>query len=223
MKNKHKEHAPPHAREDVPAGTAPVPTPETPATTPAVAKPEASGQTVAQVPVAETETELRKKADEFKDRYARALADFDNYRKRVQRDFVEIRQQERRNTLQPLLAVLDHFQMAREHFEKSADPEGMKQGFAMIADEFAKALADLGVEVLNAAGQPFDPNRHEAVSQEPSAVVPAGHVLRQWKAGYKLGEVLLRPAVVVVSSGAPTPAPAPPPAPTPAAEEQEDA
>jgi len=216
MKSKHKDHVPPPAREEAPAAAPPAEAPETLVTTSAAAKPEAPGQAAAQAPATDTEADLRKQAAEFKDRYVRALADFDNYRKRIQRDFVDIRQQERRNTLQPLLTVLDHFQMAREHFEKSPDPEGMKQGFAMIADEFAKALAELGVEVLNAAGQSFDPRFHEAVSQEASAEVPAGHVLRQWKAGYKLGDVLLRPAVVVVSSGAPAPAPAP------AAEEKED-
>lgn len=207
MKSKHKEHAAPHARQEAPAAAASAEAPETPAAPPAGVEPEAPGEAAAQAPATDTEADLRRKADEFKDKYARALADFDNYRKRVQRDFVEIRQQERRNTLQPILTVLDHFQMAREHFQKSSDPEGMKQGLGMVSDEFIKALADLGVEVFSAAGQPFDPRLHEAVSQEPSAEVPAGRVLRQWKAGYKLGDVLLRPAVVVVSSGAPPPAP----------------
>ena len=71
----------------------------------------------------------------------------------------------------------------------------------MILNEFSRTFESLGVERVNAEGRPFDPNEHEAMAQEPSDEIPEGHVLRQWKCGYRMGERLLRPATVVVSSG----------------------
>jgi molecular chaperone GrpE len=170
----------------------------------------AAGEPSAPAPGPDEATLLRQQLEEWKDKSLRARADLDNYRRRVQREMGELRAQERAATLAALLSVLDHFQMARDHFAASPDLPAMKQGLDMIGDEFRNALASLGVQPFDATGQPFDPSQHEAVSQEASESVPAGHVLRQWKTGYRLGDQLLRPAVVVVSSGAPTAsAPAP--------------
>ncbi len=145
--------------------------------------------------------EALKAALEWRDKCLRTAADFDNYRKRVQRDLQDTRQREKAAAVQAFLTVLDHFQMARDHFEAAPDLATMKQGLDMIHAEFRGALSTLGVEMVNAAGAPFDPKLHEAISQEFSDAVPAGAVVRQWKAGYKLGETLLRPASVVVSGG----------------------
>ena len=160
-------------------------------------------------PAADPVAEFQKKLDEARDKHLRAVADMDNFRKRTLREFGEIRNQERASTLQPFLNVFDHFQMALEHSEKSADQVTLKKGMDMILDDFRKALAALNVEPIDAQGKVFDPRYHQAVSEAPSADVPAGHVAQQWKVGYKLGEQLLRPAMVVVSSGAPA-ATAPP-------------
>ena len=138
---------------------------------------------------------------EWRDKCLRSAADFDNYRKRVQRDLQETRVREKTATVQAFLTVLDHFQMARNHFETNPDLNTMKQGIDMIHAEFSNSLSSLGVEPVNATGLEFNPKLHEAFSYEPSDTVPAGTVTRQWKAGYKIGETLLRPAAVVVSSG----------------------
>ena len=142
-----------------------------------------------------------KMALEWRDKCLRSAADFDNYRKRVQRDLQETRVREKTATVQAFLTVLDHFQMARNHFETNPDLNTMKQGIDMIHAEFSNSLSSLGVEPVNATGLEFNPKLHEAISYEPSDTVPAGTVTRQWKAGYKIGETLLRPAAVVVSSG----------------------
>lgn len=159
--------------------------------------------------------ELQRQVEDFKDKFLRSRADLDNYRKRVQRDLQDARSAERTVTVAPVLQVYDHFLMAQAHAAQASDPATIAEGMRLIADEFAKALAALGIERIEAAGQPFDPACHEAVSAETSDTVPAGHVLRQFKPGYRLRDQLLRPAVVVVSNGPALPAtPAPQDGPT---------
>ena len=90
------------------------------------------------------------------------------------------------------------------HIEEARDVTTIKQGMAMILAEFQRAFENLGLQILSAAGVDFNPAEHEAVAQETSDEIPAGKVIRQWKCGYKLGDRLLRPASVVVSSGGPS-------------------
>jgi molecular chaperone GrpE len=139
---------------------------------------------------------------EANDRLLRTKAEFENYRKRVQREFAEIREQTKLLVIQEFLTVYDHFQMALSHAD-SDDLASLRQGMEMIHAEFRRTLGNLGAEEIEALGKPFDPETHDALAQEPSPEVPEGHVLRQWKAGFKLGERLLRPATVVVSAGPP--------------------
>ena len=140
------------------------------------------------------------------DQYLRAKAELENARKRMQRESSELRQYIKASTIQEFFSVLDHFQMAMDHVDQTPDFETLKQGMNMILGEFRRTFENLGVETINATGEEFDPNQHEAVAQEPSDDVPKDHVLRQWKCGYRMGERLLRPASVIVSSG-PEPAP----------------
>ncbi len=99
--------------------------------------------------------------------------------------------------------MFDHFQMAMDHVQENPDFETLKQGMDMILGEFRRTFEALGVQRVDAENSEFDPNEHEAVSHEPSQEVPSGHVLRQWKCGYRMGDRLLRPATVIVSSGPP--------------------
>ena len=87
--------------------------------------------------------------------------------------------------------------------EYCIDLKMLLDGLKMIHGEFDRAFQELGVECIDAVGKDFDPNVHEAVSQEASDTVPAGKVIRQWNCGYKTGSRLLKPAMVVVSSGKP--------------------
>lgn len=137
--------------------------------------------------------------EESKEKILRQYAEFENYRKRSQREFGAIRSQTKAGTIEEFLPIYDHFGMALSHSDQ--DDSVLRQGMEMILAEFRRTFENLGVEELDAVGKPFDPDLHEAMAQEPSEDVPEGHVIRQWKAGFLMGEKLLRPATVVVSAG----------------------
>ncbi|MDT8390287.1 MAG: nucleotide exchange factor GrpE [Lentisphaeria bacterium] len=143
----------------------------------------------------------RQEAQEATDRYLRAKAEIENVRKRGQRDLAEAREYTKSVTVGEFFSPFDHFQMAMAHVEESPDVATMKQGMNMILSEFQRGFENLGITLVDAVGKEFNPAEHEAVAQEASDTVPEGHVLRQWKCGYKMGDKLLRPAAVVVSSG----------------------
>jgi molecular chaperone GrpE len=174
-----------------PSATAPEPTP---APAPAADAAAAASQSV----VAELEARL----SETMDKYLRVRADFDNYRKRVHRDLADLREQTKAMTAEEFLPVYDYLQIAMDHARTATEVKALTQGMEMIANEFSRALSNLGIEPIAPAGELFDPTVHEAVSQEPSSDVPAGRIVRVWKCGFRNGERLLRPATVVVSSGA---------------------
>lgn len=144
---------------------------------------------------------LRRDLQDANDRYVRARAEIDNYRKRAQRELADSRTATKAGTIEEFLTVFDHFQMAMNHAETSGDITALKQGMDMILKEFQRAFQNLGVEQIPAEGQPFDPSLHHAVAEEPNDEVPPGAVVREWKPGYRLGERLIRPASVVVSKG----------------------
>ena len=152
---------------------------------------------------ADPEREPQQLLAQANERMMRARAELENYRKRIQREFGEIRNQVKLMTIQEFLPVFDHFRMALEHAAESDDVDALRQGMDLIYAEFERTLANLGVETVNAVGAEFNPNEHEAVAQEPSAEVPENCVIRQWKCGFRLNGQLLRPAAVVVSSGPP--------------------
>ncbi|MBP5640646.1 MAG: nucleotide exchange factor GrpE [Treponema sp.] len=142
-----------------------------------------------------------KKAAELEDKYLRCRAEFDNYRKRMAREFNDVREQTRRMTITDFLTVHDYFAMGMASIETAPNIEILKQGMNMIWAEFQKVLDGLGVKEVNSVGKHFDAKIHDAVSQEPSDTVPEGVVIREYKKAFMLGDKLLRPAVVIVSSG----------------------
>ncbi len=155
-------------------------------------------------PAAEAEPDYKAQLAELQDKYLRKLAEFDNYRKRMAREFMEARDQARRATIGDFLTVYDYFSMGMSAIETAADIAVLKQGMEMIWAEFQRVLDGLNVKEIESVGKPFDANIHEAMSQEASETVPEGVVIRQWKAGFKIGDKLLRPAMVVVSTGKPS-------------------
>jgi molecular chaperone GrpE len=139
---------------------------------------------------------------EAKDSLLRSCADFDNFRKRASKEMKELRTIIKADTMVPILNVFDHFNMALDAAEKKPDFKVLSDGMKMIFVEFEKAMNELDIKILDVKeGQEFDPNIHEAVSKEYSEKYEEGKILKQWKQGYKIGDRLLRPAVVVVSSG----------------------
>lgn len=146
--------------------------------------------------------ELQAKLAETQDKVLRAHAEYDNYRKRAFRELSDVRAAVKADTLLPILTVFDHFKMAVSAAENSDDMNVIKEGMKMICAEFSKAMDEFGLEEVNALGEKFDPNLHEAIAKEASEA-EEDTVIKQWKSGYKLGNRLLRPATVVVSSGPP--------------------
>ena len=145
--------------------------------------------------------ELEAKLAEAEDKRLRCYAEMDNLRKRTAKEMETLRLNVLQGTISPFLQVFDHFAMAVAASEKSDNLKSLLQGMKMIGNEFDKAFSELGVTKIDAVGQDFDPNLHEAVSQEASDTVPQGKVIRQWSCGYKTPLRLLKPAMVVVSSG----------------------
>ena len=138
---------------------------------------------------------------DWKDQYARMLADFDNYRKRVARDREELAQFAAKDILKDLLPTVDNLALALEKAENKDDP--FVQGVKLAYDGFLKALADHGATPIDSVGEPFDANFHDALAQLPSPDVAEGVIMNEVKRGWLLHGKLLRAAQVVVSSGAP--------------------
>lgn len=151
------------------------------------------------------------KADENWDRLLRTTADFDNFKKRAAREKIESAQYASFSIVQKLLPVLDNFEMAlaaaqtattarQNNTDVEADKlASLESGVRMIQQQLKSTLAETGLEEIDATGKPFDPNIHEAISQQESSEIPEGNVLQQVRKGYKLKERLLRPAAVVVA------------------------
>lgn len=141
------------------------------------------------------------KADEHWDRLLRTTADFDNFKKRAARERTEAIQFANAALLQKLLPVLDSFEMALAAAETAKDDKNtsLQTGIAMVQSQLKNILAESGLEEIDAAGKPFDPAQHEAVSQQETADAPEGQVVQQIRKGYKLRERLLRPAAVIVA------------------------
>lgn len=162
------------------------------------AEEEAGGET--NTPQEET-AKLAAELQALKEKLMYLEADYQNYRKRVVKDLSEARLCGTAGTLEPFLTVFDFLGMAKNAAEKSDNIESIRQGLNMIIGEFHKAFDELGVKKIATVGTDFDPKYHEAAAHEPSDKVPEGKIIREWSGGFKLGERLLRPARVVVSSG----------------------
>jgi molecular chaperone GrpE len=141
------------------------------------------------------------KANENWERLVRTTADFDNFKKRAAREKQDAIRYANEALLEKLVPVLDNFDAALSAAQTSSanSAQSLQTGVAMIFQQLKKALTESGLEEVDASGQTFDPNFHEAVSQQESADVPEGAVLQQLRKGYKLRDRLLRPATVVVA------------------------
>ena len=144
---------------------------------------------------------LAAKADEHWERLLRLTADFDNYKKRAAREKQEAIRYANEGLLEKLVPVLDNFDAALSAVQTSAsdNAQSLQTGVNMIFQQLKKVLTDSGLEEVDATGQKFDPNLHEAVSQQETSDVPEGEVVQQLRKGYKLRDRLLRPATVVVA------------------------
>ena len=146
----------------------------------------------------------RKEAAESYDRYVRAIADLDNFRRRAVREKDELRLFATSRVLEDLLPVLDGLALGLAAAKQpTADLQTVVGGVEMVLQQLKGVLGAHGLKEIDPAGQPFDPHLHEAISHLPDAKVAEGHVLTTVRTGFTLNGRLLRPASVVVSSGAP--------------------
>ncbi len=147
---------------------------------------------------AKLEAELKaaeKELAEFKEKYLRLLADFDNYRKRTATELEAARREGRLEVLRAVLPVLDDLERALEHAE--ADPRAVLEGVRKIKDAFLRILAGLGVEEVPGRGEAFDPAYHEAIGVVEGE--EDGRIAEVYQKGYRVGEFLVRPARVAVT------------------------
>ncbi len=151
--------------------------------------------------------EVQAQLAQEKERYLRAVADLDNFRRRVARDKEELRQFGLTDFVQSLLPALDNLQLGLQALDTHDLPKqaaGMLEGFRFVGQQIQKVFSEHGVETLEPEGETFDPNLHDCVSHEPSDTIAEDTVIRVMRTGYRLNGRLLRPASVVVSSGAST-------------------
>jgi molecular chaperone GrpE len=135
------------------------------------------------------------------DKLLRRQAEFDNYRKRVERERAELYQHGRDDVLLQFLPVVDNFERALSSLEESeGDADALLRGVELIHKQFKDALSKLGLEAVEAVGQTFDPHVHEAVTTEATDKHKENTVIEEFLRGYKIGDRLLRPAKVKVAA-----------------------
>lgn len=132
-----------------------------------------------------------------------AQADMENLRKRMRREMDESVKYADVPLIADLLPVIDNLTRAIDSAGESPEAAGIVTGVKMVAQNMLDVLAKRGCKTIDALGQPFDPNLHDAILQQPSGDVPAGHVLMVTQTGYQLHDRVIRPAQVIVSTGSP--------------------
>ena len=155
-------------------------------------------------PAASENAELadaQRERDEFKDRWMRKTAEFDNYRKRIDRERSQLSESAAADLLQELLPLVDDMERALKADTGTEATEGIRRGVELIHQQMLKLLGKRGVKPIESLGQDFDPHFHMAVAHEPADGRREGEVVEEFSRGYMLGERLLRPAMVKVAKG----------------------
>jgi molecular chaperone GrpE len=147
---------------------------------------------------------LEKERDDFRALLQRTRADFENYQKRTQRDLAQERRYWHGSMAAELLPILDNFDRAVAAAKQAGETGPLVQGVAMIQTQVLDVFRRHGITRIEAQGQPFDPNLHQAVLQQPSTEQPPNTVLQVLEQGFMIHDRVLRPARVVVSVPAPT-------------------
>jgi len=166
-------------------------------------------------PALEPEEEIRRlrdaleaktrEAEEHRDRYLRAAAEFDNARKRTAREREEYTRYANESLLRELLPVLDNFERALQSARNETTAAAVTAGVELIQRELLRVLEKFGVTSFTSVGQPFDPERHEAIARVPAQGQPEGTVVDETARGYLLNGRVLRPAMVTVASSPDSP------------------
>ncbi len=163
---------------------------------------------------------LETEKEEIRNRMLRIAADFENWKKRSRKEQADAESQAREGVLRDVLEVLDNLERATAAYGDSADPAAVVKGVGLVVRLFQSKLERWDVKPISAKGQAFDPRVHEAISKIAAPDVAPGTVVSEMQRGYRIGERLLRPAIVAVA--APAEPASPPPEPAPASEGSAD-
>ncbi|MCD8378366.1 MAG: nucleotide exchange factor GrpE [Candidatus Gastranaerophilales bacterium] len=148
----------------------------------------------------ESELDLQKKYEELNNQYIRLAADFDNYRKRQAQERESLLKYGAESTLKKIIEVLDNFERGEKANETVEDCEKVKESFNLVHKQLIDVLSKAGLELIEAEGREFDPNYHEAVMQTPTSEYPEHTIIAELQKGYKMGDRVLRPALVNVAT-----------------------
>jgi molecular chaperone GrpE len=146
---------------------------------------------------------LEVEKNDIRERMLRIAAEFENFKKRVRREQSEAEVKSRETVLRDILEVIDNLERAVS-FSEASDPKALQQGVQLVLRLFQSKLERYDVKAFESKGQPFDPRVHDAISQVPTADAPPGAVVNEVQKGYRIGERLLRPAMVAVAVAPPS-------------------
>ena len=145
-------------------------------------------------------TALQEKYDTLNQQYLRLAADFENFRKRQDQERENLLKFGTENALKKLIEVLDNFERGKKALEKVEDCEKVKESFDLVHKQVVDALTKMGLETIETEGKEFDPNFHDAVMQTPTSEQPEHTIINELQKGYKMGDKVLRPALVNVAT-----------------------
>lgn len=145
--------------------------------------------------------ELQKQRDDYYDRLLRKTAEFDNYRKRTDRERLQLSEAAAADLIKELLPLVDDLERAIKAEAGSEGAESIRRGVELIHKQLVETLRKRGVTPIEALGADFDPHFHMAVAHEPAEGRRDGEVIEEFSRGYLLGDRLLRPAMVKVAKG----------------------
>jgi molecular chaperone GrpE len=137
----------------------------------------------------------------LQEQFTRLAADFDNYRKRTRDEQESLVKYGAQKSIMELLPVLDNLERANGSLNEDSDPNQLYKSFSMMQKQLLDGLANMGIQKIQSVGQPFDPQLHEAVNQMESAEFPEDTIMYEAQSGYQLHDKVIRPAMVVVSTG----------------------
>ena len=139
-------------------------------------------------------------AEDYKDRWLRSQAEFANARKRMEKQRLDIYTNATANVIEKLLPIVDDFERAMESLPGEIRENSWLEGMQLVQRKLLATLENFNVTPIEAVGEPFDPNLHEALTQEPTDEFESGVVCRVMQTGYKIGDRVIRPSLVVVAA-----------------------
>jgi len=152
--------------------------------------------------VDESQAALKAKTEELQalqDKYLRLVAEFDNYKKLIQRERSETSKFANENLLRDLLPIIDNLERAVKAARDGSSSDGLIRGVELTLKQFKEVLSKYGVQAVSSVGNPFDPSRHQAMARIETKDEPDNNVIEEFQKGYLLHDRILRPAMVSVA------------------------